>query len=104
MPVGAKIKDKTMLTNNMVQYHALNPSRVLNERGRYGIQFFPVSLRLSLPLDISAFQDEMLERRMVAGAVAYSAVFLGDQVQVNLKDATVLLGFVKRKMCMSQKG
>ena len=27
------------------------------------------------------FEDEMLERRMVAGAVAYSAVFLGDQGQ-----------------------
>jgi len=40
----------------------------------------------------------MLERRMVAGAVAYSAVFLGDQVQVNLKDATVLLGFVKKNV------
>lgn len=36
----------------------------------------------------------MLERRMVAGAVAYSAVFLGDQVQVYLKDVTVPLGFV----------
>ena len=38
----------------------------------------------------------MLERRMVAGAVAYSAVFLGDQVKVSLKDATVKLGPVNR--------
>ena len=38
----------------------------------------------------------MLERRMVAGAVAYSAVFLGDQVQVSLKDTTVPLGPVNR--------
>jgi len=36
-------------------------------------------------------KDEMLERRMVAGAVAYSAVFLGDQVQVYLKDVTVMV-------------
>ena len=38
----------------------------------------------------------MLERRMVAGAVAYSAVFLGDQVQVNLKETTVPLGPINR--------
>ena len=42
------------------------------------------------------FQDEMLERRMVAGAVAYSAVFLADQVKVSLKDTTVKLGTVNR--------
>eukprot|EP00434_Breviolum_minutum_P001790 symbB.v1.2.001585.t1/scaffold88.1/size340390/20 len=36
-------------------------------------------------------KDEMLERRMVAGAVAYSAVFLGDEVQVYLKDVTVMV-------------
>ena len=36
----------------------------------------------------------MLERRMVAGAVAYAAVFLGDHVQINLKDATASLDFV----------
>ena len=42
------------------------------------------------------FQDEMLERRMVAAAVAYSAVFLGDQVQVSLKNTTVPLGPVNR--------
>ena len=43
-----------------------------------------------------SFEDEMLERRMVAGAVAYSAVFLGDQVEVNLKNTTVPLGPVNR--------
>jgi len=34
-------------------------------------------------------QDQMLERRLVAGAVAYSAMFSDHEVQVNLKAATV---------------
>ena len=34
----------------------------------------------------------MLERRLVAGAVAYSAMFLDHEVQVNLNAATVMLG------------
>ena len=52
----------------------------------------------------------MLERRMVAGAVAYSAVFLGDQVEVRLKNTTVPLGPVNRStpwskyMAQSPKG
>lgn len=37
MPVGAKIKDEKMLANNMVQYDALNHSRVLNEPGPSGV-------------------------------------------------------------------
>jgi len=35
---------------------------------------------------------DLLERRLVAGAVAYSAMFLDHEVQVNLKAATVMLG------------
>ncbi len=34
----------------------------------------------------------MLERRLVAGAVAYSAMFLDHEVQVNLEAETVMLG------------
>ena len=36
-------------------------------------------------------QDELLERRLVAAAVAYAAVFLDGEVQVALKDSTVTL-------------
>ena len=38
----------------------------------------------------------MLERRLVAGAVAYSAMFLDHEVQVNLKAATVMLGLKEK--------
>ena len=38
----------------------------------------------------------MLERRLVAGAVAYSAMFLDQEVQVNLKAATVMLGLKEK--------
>ena len=41
-------------------------------------------------------QDQMLERRLVAGAVAYSAMFLDHEVQVNLKAATVMLGLKEK--------
>ena len=34
----------------------------------------------------------MLDRRLVAGAVAYSAMFLEDEVHVNLNATTVMLG------------
>ena len=37
-------------------------------------------------------QDEMLERRLVAAALAYAAVVLEGDVQVALKDSTVTLG------------
>ena len=38
----------------------------------------------------------MLERRLVAGAVAYSAMFLDHEVQVNLNAATVMLGLKEK--------
>lgn len=38
---------------------------------------------------LAEMKEEMLERRLVAAAVAYSAVFLEGQVQVVLKDSTV---------------
>ena len=41
-------------------------------------------------------QDQMLERRLVAGAVAYSAMFLDHEVQVDLKAATVMLGLKEK--------
>lgn len=41
-------------------------------------------------------QDQMLERRLVAGAVAYSAMFLDQEVQVDLKAATVMLGLKEK--------
>ena len=41
-------------------------------------------------------QDQMLERRLVAGAVAYSAMFSDHEVQVNLKAATVMLGLKEK--------
>eukprot|EP00435_Cladocopium_sp_Y103_P023760 s2091_g5.t1 len=47
--------------------------------------------------------EEMLERRLVAAAVAYSAVFLDGEVQVALKDSTVMLGCFQSQ-CKSSTG
>lgn len=40
---------------------------------------------------LAELKDEMLDRRLVAGAVAYSAMFLEDEVHVNLNATTVTL-------------
>lgn len=41
----------------------------------------------------------MLDRRLVAGAVAYSAMFLEDKVHVNLNATTVMLGPKRAQYC-----
>ena len=45
----------------------------------------------------------MLDRRLVAGAVAYSAMFLEDEVHVNLNATTVMLGPKRAQYCGETK-
>jgi len=77
------------------QHVALQPTKLLvsfsKETTSEGKELHFARIPCDSDSQLVELKDEMLERRMVAGAVAYSAVFLGDQVQVNLKKTTVMV-------------
>jgi len=77
------------------QHVALQPTKLLvsfsKETTSEGKELHFARIPSDSDSQLVELKDEMLERRMVAGAVAYSAVFLGDQVEVNLKNTTVMV-------------